>query len=253
MEFLYRLYSNNYFGIGLFIVITILAFSFLVILFFGKKDEKARESKKLIDNTENITNESIKSLEPISIDKKTIEAKESIIETPVMEEKIEFKDETTSLETDGPNEEKTTPIDSFIPDIEKSKEETKMDERPLFQEEAYSEPIPASTPIIEEKQEANIFSEPVSEEKSYKPTPDIFSSVYKSNEEDKKETVPEETATMRPIPVKPEFTLPKKVELPKLNKASDSNSNIINSSFKEASDINNPFLDIEEESYTIDK
>lgn len=77
--------------------------------------------------------------------------------------------------------------------------------------------------------------------------------MYKSNEEEKKETVPEETMTMRPIPIKPEFALPKKVELPKLNKTSDSNSNIINTSFKEASNMNNPFLDIEEESYTIDK
>lgn len=42
MEFLYELYSNNYFGIGLFIVITVLTFSFLVVLFFGKKDEKNR-------------------------------------------------------------------------------------------------------------------------------------------------------------------------------------------------------------------
>ncbi len=49
MEFLYKLYSNNYFGIGLFIVITVLAFSFLVILFFGKKDEHKR-SKEVEQN-----------------------------------------------------------------------------------------------------------------------------------------------------------------------------------------------------------
>ncbi len=46
MEFLYKLYSNNYFGIGLFIVITVLAFAFLIILFFGKKDEKERMAEK---------------------------------------------------------------------------------------------------------------------------------------------------------------------------------------------------------------
>ena len=43
MEFLYKLYESEYFGIGLFIVITILTFLFLVILFFGKKDEKVRK------------------------------------------------------------------------------------------------------------------------------------------------------------------------------------------------------------------
>ena len=51
MDFLYKLYSYNYFGIGLFIVITILAFAFLVILFFGKKDEKTRrELEKVEEN-----------------------------------------------------------------------------------------------------------------------------------------------------------------------------------------------------------
>ncbi len=55
MEFLYKLYSNDYFGIGLFIVITILAFSFLVILFFGKKDEKARK-EELNNNVDTINN-----------------------------------------------------------------------------------------------------------------------------------------------------------------------------------------------------
>ncbi|MCI9280293.1 MAG: hypothetical protein HFJ02_05805 [Bacilli bacterium] len=252
MEFLYRLYSNNYFGIGLFIVITILAFSFLVILFFGKKDEKARESKKLIDHIENRTNEEKTTVEPISINR--TETKENIIETPIMDEKIEFKDETSGLGLE--NKEAFEKIendlfrsDSFTQNIENT-EEPSVYERPLIrEEEVYQE----RTPIIEEKEEENIFSEPALEEKNYKPTPDIFSSVYKSNEEEKKETVPEETMTMRPIPIKPEFALPKKVELPKLNKTSDSNSNIINTSFKEASNMNNPFLDIEEESYTIDK
>ena len=60
MEFLYKLYSNNYFGIGLFIVITVLAFSFLVILFFGKRDEKVRNEKRL---------ENHKSLEQTNIEK----------------------------------------------------------------------------------------------------------------------------------------------------------------------------------------
>ena len=47
MEFLYKLYSNDFFGIGLFIVITILAFSFLVILFFGKKDQKTKKESNI--------------------------------------------------------------------------------------------------------------------------------------------------------------------------------------------------------------
>lgn len=69
MEFLYKLYDNEYFGIALFIVIAILIFLFLLILFFGKKDEKKRkleETKRLELESTNAfkeTNESIESLE----------------------------------------------------------------------------------------------------------------------------------------------------------------------------------------------
>ena len=83
MEFLYRLYSNDYFGIGLFIVITILAFSFLVILFFGKKDEKARieqqTEKEKVEKEENVENkeeEIVNDLEPITIKEEELSEKE---------------------------------------------------------------------------------------------------------------------------------------------------------------------------------
>ncbi len=44
MEFLSKLYGNENFGIGLFIVICFLVIAFLVVLFFGKKDEKKRNN-----------------------------------------------------------------------------------------------------------------------------------------------------------------------------------------------------------------
>ena len=37
MDFLDKLYSSNYFGIGLFAVIAFLVVTFMVVLFFGKK------------------------------------------------------------------------------------------------------------------------------------------------------------------------------------------------------------------------
>ena len=46
MDFLDKLYSSNYFGIGLFAVIAFLVVTFLVVLFFGKKDEKKRKLVK---------------------------------------------------------------------------------------------------------------------------------------------------------------------------------------------------------------
>ena len=47
MNFLDKLYESNYFGIGLFAVISFLVVTFLIVLFFGKRDEKRRlESTK---------------------------------------------------------------------------------------------------------------------------------------------------------------------------------------------------------------
>ena len=55
MDFLTNLYSNDNFGIILFITISILVLAFLVVLFFGKKDQKERklaETKSLeVNNT----------------------------------------------------------------------------------------------------------------------------------------------------------------------------------------------------------
>lgn len=95
MEFLYKLYSNNYFGIGLFIVITILAFAFLVILFFGKRDEKARiAEEKDLEKETNVENIEVKDEVPND----TLEAitlnEEPSLETEEIsnEEEIEFEE-----------------------------------------------------------------------------------------------------------------------------------------------------------------
>lgn len=53
MDFLDKLYSSNYFGIGLFAVISFLVVAFLIVLFFGKKDEKKRK----LEATQNLITE----------------------------------------------------------------------------------------------------------------------------------------------------------------------------------------------------
>ncbi len=59
MDFLNKLYESNYFGIGLFAVISFLVVTFLIVLFFGKKDEKKRKleatNKDLVINNETNT------------------------------------------------------------------------------------------------------------------------------------------------------------------------------------------------------
>lgn len=53
MNFLDKLYESNYFGIGLFAVISFLVVTFLIVLFFGKRDEKRRlDSTKELQKTD---------------------------------------------------------------------------------------------------------------------------------------------------------------------------------------------------------
>lgn len=155
MEFLYKLYSNNYFGIGLFIVITILAFAFLVILFFGKRDEKARIAKEKelenrtktenIESKEEITNDTLEAMtldenssleteEIINEDKITLEdpKEESIFERePVLEETIldASREEPTYYE-ETPREE----MDPFVTSNIVLNTDYIMEEQPTMEE-----------------------------------------------------------------------------------------------------------------------
>ncbi len=64
MDFLNKLYESNYFGIGLFAVISFLVVTFLVVLFFGKKDEKKRK----LENTSNNLNTFKETSTPIRLE-----------------------------------------------------------------------------------------------------------------------------------------------------------------------------------------
>lgn len=68
MNFLDKLYESNYFGIGLFAVISFLVVTFLIVLFFGKRDEKKRRL------------ETTKELEKMNVEDTF---KETSVETPV--------------------------------------------------------------------------------------------------------------------------------------------------------------------------
>lgn len=255
MEYLNKLYSNEFFGIGLFIVITILAFSFLVILFFGKKDEKARIEKEneiekdvKVEAIEPETNVVSENLETISLEPETpaveneptLEQEHTIEFTPLTsnveepkEEELEVFEEkkmedldpfVTSnlvLNTDYINEEQPVLNTDSIPTVE---EDTSIDEV-LSKYDAIEEQTlePEITPVIEEEPVESIFTEPVSEEKPAAP----FSSVYLEKEEPTKE---------EPVEVeKPKsmaFELPKRVDLPKRNESA-THDNIISSMNKQ--------------------
>jgi hypothetical protein len=297
MEFLYRLYSYDYFGIGLFIVITILAFSFLIILFFGKKDEKSRNENKVKENSivsdtkENIEEDSKivdNSLETVSlpVDEKQAENSDvvsneepelnpfsfnnvvlnsNLVETSTSNDSIKLEEKDEKKESDE-NDYNLNSIAAAL-NVELNKEVT-----PEEKNEEEFDPFKFNEPVIKEEVKKDIFSdkeniEPVSlnndiPKKSVMPTQ--FSSVYLSREsepiksEEEKKSVEVVEEEINPIPLKPEFELPKPLDLPKLNKAPEvglkENENIINQGLaKENNNLNNIFDTIEEDTYTIEK
>lgn len=292
MEFLYKLYSNDYFGIGLFIAITILAFSFLVILFFGKKDEKARNQEienktnktETIDKniTEDLQTESLETMSLSLEDEPIIETNETKEEVPI-EEPVEVNPFAYSnvvlnsdlVEKNEPQEiqepimepvleevDMTTENDIFSSNFTEELTELNLDTTEDKVEEEQKQfdidPFNMEPPIVEEK-ENNIFTEPVVE-KEIAPKkvvmPTQFSSVYLTKEKvEPKEEVVEKEPEITPIPLKPDFDLPKPIDLPKLNTesgvTSSINENIFNTNTNE--NLNNIFENIEEDSYTINK
>lgn len=234
MEFLYRLYSNDYFGIGLFIVITILAFSFLVILFFGKKDEKAKleqqAEKEKVEKEENVENKEeeieLNDLEPITIKEEELSEKESnLVEENETDESDLFVTSNIVLNTDYISEENEDSSvqkndDRDIDDIFNTYNdlEEPIDVNEIIDEEEI-------IPIIEEEvEENNLFSNPKETKKSSIP----FSSVY-LNKEDKQEAESQMKQEEQKS-VKTTFEMPKRVDLPKRNSdTSTTNENIISS------------------------
>lgn len=287
MEFLYKLYSNNYFGIGLFIIITLLAFTFLVILFFGKKDEKARMNQvkeESLAPKEEILNENV-DLEPINLNETIAlqeekQSEENVSSIDLEEEsifnKVPIMEEQPLKSVEEPVYYKETPkeeVDSFVTSnivlntdyineepsltLEESDEFSKasdiynldsiMNEEVIsVQEETFDDVLSKydaieetimkesnvetsdlpeeNTPVIEEKEEVDVFSKPGENKKTSTP----FSSVYLTKEEasTNAEEVVEETKPI--VPNRPTFELPKKVDLPKRS-ASAINENIISS------------------------
>lgn len=249
MEFLYELYSNNYFGIGLFIVITVLTFSFLVVLFFGKKDEKNRanvaaENKPMetaptqnndlqavsITMNENQSDTNVNNLNNINDLNNVNSINNSNENVPI----------TPNIGTNTPYLNRVNMQNNIVePSLESIKQgvtpnivnealESKPTEN-VFDINSLSDNVFNNTNVtpdvkepveikpnpfneeIKKEEEKSAFVNPFNEKKA---APSQFSSVYV----DKKE----EEAIVPNNMVKPTFDLPKKAELPK--KASNSNN-----------------------------
>ncbi|MCI8394808.1 MAG: hypothetical protein HFH86_04955 [Bacilli bacterium] len=256
MDFLTTLYSNDNFGIILFITISILVLAFLIILFFGKKDQKERElaETKALEMNSEVGQKAFqddekevelevpvpKVSEPVPNfttsnkilnENLTNENREELEKTPVLEEqKIEPIIPNSSIE--GPNIESprldfdfdalAASISKELENIGVAVEEPPKDE-PIQKE--YNEPV--IPPISAQKMaEIERYERPVElkEERPKVPPKTQFSSVFVTKKKDNTPVVvelepvkPLESSISSITKETPKMELPKTIDLPKLN------------------------------------
>ncbi len=254
MKFLESLYNIENFGIYLFIVIGGLVIVFLVILFFGKKDEQKRKEmhEKDLPKADFVTSTDEPSFKETSIETplemKIEEEKEEPVkelvpeEIHVPEKDSLFEAPPASLEQKSLKEEnKDFDFDALAEAISKeleSLDNEKNSSKPISKiENTLEEEI--KTPILEKEEEKSlnyqVFEpieikeeskeavvkpvEPVYEEKKLKPSmPTVFSSVYVNREKEEPiRQAPQEVIEEPEMikPVAPKIELPKMMDLPR--------------------------------------
>lgn len=187
-DFIYGLYQNDNFTLILVIALVVLIIAFVVVYFFGKKDQKLEETKRLqkieldaFKQEENVP-EKVEVKEEL---KKEDEVKESINEDvnvtefiPDVKEEIEEEvniplkkeEEVKPLFKDHEEEEKPISINELSSDLEDEKLENDLSSLESIKNEFNSINIPE----VKEEIEKPVF----------KPSPQIFSSVFVDKKEE---------------------------------------------------------------------
>ena len=236
MDFLESLYSIENFGIYLFVIIGILVLLFLIVLFFGKKDQKKRkELEEKLEQTKVSSQDSfaeVTPVTPVEVPEQKVEEEKNMDSISVNNENVQEVSATSndvlnsdlpsvSSETEEGNEEPKKEFDfdaladainKELADMEKNMQEKNVEEvkkndfKPIDLPQQITEPVHLQ---VEEKPE---ISKEVYVEPKQKPVmPSVFSSVYVNRE--KEEPKVQES---KPIaPARPEIELPKKMDLPK--------------------------------------
>lgn len=187
-DFIYGLYQNDNFTLILVIALVVLIIAFVVVYFFGKKDQKLEETKRLqkieldaFKQEENVP-EKVEVKEEL---KKEDEVKENIDEDvnvtefiPDVKEEIEEEvniplkkeEEVKPLFKDHEEEEKPISINELSSDLEDEKLENDLSSLESIKNEFNSINIPE----VKEEMEKPVF----------KPSPQIFSSVFVDKKEE---------------------------------------------------------------------
>ena len=187
-DFIYGLYQNDNFTLILVIALVVLIIAFVVVYFFGKKDQKLEETKRLQKIELDAFKQEEKVPEKVEVKeelKKESEVKETINEDvnvtefiPDVKEEIEEEvniplkkeEEVKPLFKDHEEEEKPISINELSSDLEDEKLENDLSSLESIKNEFNSINIPE----VKEEMEKPVF----------KPSPQIFSSVFVDKKEE---------------------------------------------------------------------
>lgn len=187
-DFIYGLYQNDNFTLILVIALVVLIIAFVVVYFFGKKDQKLEETKRLQKIELDAFKQEEKVPEKVEVKeelKKEDEEKETINEDvnvtefiPDVKEEIEEEvniplkkeENVRPLFKDHEEEEKTISINELSSNLEDEKLENDLSSLESIKNEFNSINIPE----VKEEMEKPVF----------KPSPQIFSSVFVDKKEE---------------------------------------------------------------------
>lgn len=187
-DFIYGLYQNDNFTLILVIALVVLIIAFVVVYFFGKKDQKLEETKRLQKIELDAFKQDEKAPEKVEVKeevKNEPEVKETVNEDvnvtefiPDIKEEIEEEvniplkkeEEVKPLFKDHEEEEKPISINELASDLEDEKLENDLSSLESIKNEFNSINIPE----VKEEVEKPVF----------KPSPQIFSSVFVDKKEE---------------------------------------------------------------------
>ena len=186
-DFIYGLYQNDNFTLILVIALVVLIIAFVVVYFFGKKDQRLEETKRLQKIELDAFKQEEKAPEKVEVKeevKNEPEVKETVNEDvnvtefiPDIKEEIEEEvniplkeEEVKPLFKDHEEEEKPISINELSSDLEDEKLENDLSSLESIKNEFNSINIPE----VKEEVEKPVF----------KPSPQIFSSVFVDKKEE---------------------------------------------------------------------
>lgn len=187
-DFIYGLYQNDNFTLILVIALVVLIIAFVVVYFFGKKDQRLEETKRLQKIDLDAFKQEEKAPEKVEVKeevKNEPEVKETVNEDvnvtefiPDVKEEIEEEvniplkkeEEVKPLFKDHEEEEKPISINELASDLENEKLESDLSSLESIKNEFNSINIPE----VKEEMEKPVF----------KPSPQIFSSVFVDKKEE---------------------------------------------------------------------